>query len=438
MQRIPALVVLVAWPALATGQRNDPVPQDAATAIVAAFGKYEVVGMSAAHSDKMLDDFLLSLVRSGRLAGKVNDIVIECGNRKYQDALDRYIAGEPVPLADVRPAWRNTTAAMCGMSGFTEALLIAIREMNLRTPPADRVRVLAADPPVDWSTGDALTIRRSANRDASITSVMMTEVLPKHRKALMLIGVGHLYHAEASGGVVTTYERTYPGVTFIIQTHNGFAAVADLPRGRQLEARMSAWTRPSLVRIRGTWLADLDLPYYMWPFPKGMAGESIADLVDAYLYLGPGDSLTYEPTPAGILDDTAHVATMAKRFGVSVDRARKRNAYQWLYTASDYSEAHQFAPGSRLVSWYGRSPADSQPAVDIDFRAGKLSVRVAPSPSWAAMIMDRDSTRYRAEAPYQDMVFEFDMAGGMATGLTVQSTPGSTTQRLIPIPMHFR
>jgi hypothetical protein len=36
----------------------------------------------------------------------------------YQDTLDRYIAGEDVPLAKVQLVWRNTTQIMCSLSGF--------------------------------------------------------------------------------------------------------------------------------------------------------------------------------------------------------------------------------------------------------------------------------------------------------------------------------
>jgi hypothetical protein len=59
---------------------TEPKPADATTAILAAFDKYEVVGISAAHGNKDLDDFILHLVRNPTFATKVNDIVVECGN----------------------------------------------------------------------------------------------------------------------------------------------------------------------------------------------------------------------------------------------------------------------------------------------------------------------------------------------------------------------
>ena len=68
------------------------------------------------------------MIRNRELPGKVNDIAVECGNRRYQDVLDRYIAGESVPEASVRRAWRDTTVLMCGLSGFYNELFPAIRE----------------------------------------------------------------------------------------------------------------------------------------------------------------------------------------------------------------------------------------------------------------------------------------------------------------------
>jgi hypothetical protein len=208
--------------------------------------------------------------------------------------------------------------------------------------------VLLGEPPVDWSTTDPSTARASAgSRDPFITAIMTTEVLAKHRKALVLVGVGHLYHDDGRGTAVTAVEKVYPGRTYVISTHEGFGAFIDLERGHQLEARMKDWPVPSIVPLKASWLADLDLPYFLWPFTKRMAGKSITDLSDAYLYLGSGESLTYERTPDAILDDPAYVAEVSRRFGVvSIDSLRRRNENRSLYSAADIAEAHQFAPGA--------------------------------------------------------------------------------------------
>lgn len=50
------------------------------SAILAAWEKYEVVGMPEGHGMKDLDDFILLLVRNPAFPQKANDIAVECGN----------------------------------------------------------------------------------------------------------------------------------------------------------------------------------------------------------------------------------------------------------------------------------------------------------------------------------------------------------------------
>jgi hypothetical protein len=333
-------------PIITLAQSNDPQPQDATTAILAAFDKYDVVGMNAGHANKNQDDFILSLIQNPKLPGKVNDLVVECGNSRYQAILDRYIAGESVSFEDARHAWRDTSVGMCSLSAFYAELFPLVRGINQALPPRKRLRILLGEPAVDRSASPTARAGEGGglDRNARIASVMMTEVLPKKHKALILCGVGHLYHGE--GTAVGIYEQKYPGRTLVVETHNGFAAFIDLDRGHQLEARMRTWPIPSLVPIKGTWLADLDLPYFLWPFPKGLwgAGKSISTLADAYLYLGPGDSLTWEKFPDSILDDQAYMSELSKRFGVNVESLRKRNAETRWISGAEREDNLKFAP----------------------------------------------------------------------------------------------
>jgi hypothetical protein len=124
---------------------SEPIPEPAIPAILAAFDKYEVVAMPEDHGLKDLDDLIFALVRNPAFPEKVNDVVVECGNPLYQPLLDRYIAGEDVPLIDVRRVWRNADQPICGASGFGffEQLYPLLRAVNQKRPPGKRVRVLA-------------------------------------------------------------------------------------------------------------------------------------------------------------------------------------------------------------------------------------------------------------------------------------------------------
>jgi len=320
---------------------SDPKPHDATKAILAAFDKYEVVGMGAAHGNQDMDDFILKLVRDPGLPGRINDIAVECGNSLYQPILDRYIDGDDVRLEDVRPVWRNTTQLMCSVSAFYEQLFPLIRRINQRLPPTKQFRMLACDPPINWSkvkTREDMV--QFMNRDAAIASVMEREVLSKHRKALMLFGMGHLHHNHSKGlpmvlvSAVESYEKNFPEVTLVIADHKGFGNDSPLAKyNDEFESRLAAWPVPSLVQdLPGTWLADLldktqTLGSGFVIFRVGKDGkrtESLVDssdlpatkMVDAYLYLAPRDLLLSEPRPAEAFLDKDYMAEMKRRAAI--------------------------------------------------------------------------------------------------------------------------
>jgi hypothetical protein len=303
---------------------SEPVPASAVPAILAAFDKYEVVGMSEAHGMKDVDDLILPLIRNPEFPVKVNDIVVECGNSLYQPILDRYIAGEDVPFTEARKVWRDTTQPMCGMSGFFEQLFPLVRAINQRLPPGKRVRVLAGDPPIDWrQVKSSQDIAKFSDRDASIASVMEKEVLARHRKALILFGIFHLMHGGGAGpgNAVTIYEKDYPGLTFVIGDLGTFNA----DQSGLSRSPFATWPIPSLALTKGTWLGALDLgrffPPTIWTdddcnvhneFPKNEQ-KSMADLVDAFLYLGPQDLRLTEQVPADIALDVNYMTELHRR-----------------------------------------------------------------------------------------------------------------------------
>lgn len=281
---------------LADTRPNESVDQtarDAQTAVLTAFDRYQIVA-----GDSPVD-FWLDLIRNPDLPDKVNDIAVECGNSLYQPVLDRYIAGEDVPLADVRPVWRNTTQPSCGFSTFYETLFPLVRRINEKLPAEKKLRVLACDPPIDWSkiTGPQ-DLAPYRDRDVSIATVMKEQVLARHRRALMLFGVRHLIHGE--GSAVAMYEKTYPNVTFTVAAHLGFMKDNDV-----LEKRMASWPVPALAPMKGTWLGSLDESYFDRPIAY--------PAVDAYLYTGPRDHLLRQTISARTVLDKDYVAELERR-----------------------------------------------------------------------------------------------------------------------------
>lgn len=322
-------------PPPAMTRANTPKPRPAQKAVLDLFQKYEVVGMDVDHGNKDMDDFIFALIRNPEFPNKVNDIAVECGNSLYQPILDRYIAGEDVPFTEVRKVWRDTTQYQAwGLSNFCETFFPLVRQINENLPPEKKLRVLASDSPIDWSkikTREDLKKYGGGSRDQSIASVMEKEVLSKHRKALMLFGVFHLFHGMKDSAV-GIYEKNFPGVTYVISDHGGFGR--NVPSAekynRELEKRLASWTVPSLVDLKGSWLAGLDFAYF-WPplfirqptgefklsYPEGIS--TISKAADGFLYLGPGDLLLSERMPASVYMDQDYITELRRRAAILGD-----------------------------------------------------------------------------------------------------------------------
>ena len=304
---------------------QDAIPEPAIPAVLKAFDTFQVVAMPAAHGQKDIDDFILSLIRDPRFPRLVNDIVVECGNVRYQPLLDRYIAGEDVPFTDVQHVWRDTTVQqMCGASGFYEQLYPLVRSLNQRLPAASRLRIVAADPPIDWSKIRSYEdLKPFFDRDGSIASVMEREVLSKHRKALMLFGVFHLLHGggPGQGDAVTRYERDYPGKTFVI-IEGGNDGTGEEPLG---DAKALGGGSPSLLQTKNSRIGSLSLSSILQsPITTdedcnvtdafaSTPAKTVASYVDAFLYLGPQRSSLAEPLPADIALDRAYRSEWLRR-----------------------------------------------------------------------------------------------------------------------------
>ncbi|HET8633263.1 MAG TPA: hypothetical protein VFL88_03895 [Gemmatimonadales bacterium] len=351
---------------------RDPEPVDARKGVLAAFDDHEVVGLGIlSYANQDFDDFILGMIRDPAFPQTVNDIVVECGNSLYQDVLDRYTAGEDIPLSEVQQVWRNTTQPMCGLASFYEQLFPLVRQINAALPADRKLRVLAGDPPIDWSNVRSRDdLRPFRDRDASIAAVVQHEVLLRHRKALMIFGVRHLLHG--GGGAVGMYERKIENggghhLTYVVMAHNGFGNHSLLTRYNDtLEQRLASWPVPSLVELRGSWLADLDYGYF---FPDESDAAGIAARVDAYLYLGPRALLLNQPISAVAASDTAYMRELARRATIERGPTTPADILRGAVDSTVFFNARAGQPGPEAL------PA----AAPIG--AGRTSPHVARSPT---------------------------------------------------------
>src|SRR5262245_52004169 len=86
-----------------------PRPEKAVEGIIELFDRFPIIALGEMLWNRTQHDFIVSLIEHPSFPNKVNDIVVEFGSARYQNIMDKYIAGETVSHQELRQAWRNTT-----------------------------------------------------------------------------------------------------------------------------------------------------------------------------------------------------------------------------------------------------------------------------------------------------------------------------------------
>ncbi|HEY4384984.1 MAG TPA: hypothetical protein VGN34_10975 [Ktedonobacteraceae bacterium] len=283
-----------------------PRPQNAALAVLKAMEAYPLIALGEAHQLQEEHDFIVTLLHHPLLPDKINDIVVEFGNARYQDIADRFIMdGEPMAYAELCQIWRNTVVSGANPvwdAPVYERFFRTVRAINQTLPSSRRLRVLLGDPPIDWSKVQSREdwMGCALHRDSHFAGVVEQEVLRKGRRALLIAGTGHFLRGERTDGdpdqpidkaplnTCTLLEQRYPRALFAIDV------LLFLPTDRGPESKLvSSWARPALAMLAGTWLGAETIA------TSGTRATTLAKRSDAVLYLGQGDQLTASrPNPA--------------------------------------------------------------------------------------------------------------------------------------------
>jgi hypothetical protein len=240
-------------------------PVDPVTAIVEAFRTHSVVAVTAGHGDALSYALGLSLVRDPRLAGIVNDVVVEEGSARYQDLADRYVRGDEIDIAAIRAVWRDTTSGGVGLIDAPwEEFYRAVRALNTSRPRAQQIRVLLGDPPIEWEhVVTAADYRRWIEmRDWYPADLIQREVLAKKRRALLFYGQMHFQRKN----IVANYESRGQAESIVSRLEEKWGArvftIFTVPDVSALLPEAAEWRAPSLAIVRGTVLGAADFTFY--------------------------------------------------------------------------------------------------------------------------------------------------------------------------------
>ena len=300
-------------------------PEEPVRAILAAFESHHIVALDEGrHGNEQGHELRLKLIRHPDFARNVNDIVVEFGSARYQELMDRYIRSEDVPAGELRRAWQDTTQHAVWDVPIFEEFFRAVRQVNESLPKNRQLRVLLADPPIDWAAVNTAAdhFKWLRMRDTHGAALVQREVLAKKRKALLIFGAMHLQRRNISAN----YEPLDGAETVISILDRAGAKIFTIrtptePEPQSLQADMVSWPVPSLALLRGTRLGMRDAAIF-WSTemprfamrdgkPSPLPSEQwrvlpMQDLFDALLYLGPASKITTAKLPAAVCADTAY------------------------------------------------------------------------------------------------------------------------------------
>jgi hypothetical protein len=302
------------------GQAAAPASRAVTGAVLDAFTKHPIVALAEAHGMQEFHDVLQLLVADPRFADTVDAVVVEFGNALHQDVIDRFVSGHPVADPELRSVWQDTTQSPNETwdSPVYEQFYRLVRAVNGSRQGQRQLRVLLGDPPIDW-TKVTKTAEQDAflrQRDTHMANVIITEVLDKNLRALVVAGGGHLIrwpdHSLSIDDVdaISYVERKRGVQAYIIGSPYG-PVYGDLPQ------RLSSYRPPSVLPVPGSFLASVS------DLVNGQQ-TTLSATTDAVLYLGSHDLTLSQPNPA-IYWEPAYYAELQRRWTVGPHRPGAKN-----------------------------------------------------------------------------------------------------------------
>lgn len=340
----PALALLIAAIPVCA-QRAVVHEKDIVKAIVDQFDRSDLVGLGELHGSQADQDLRFQVIHSKAFLRKVHIVAVEGLNGFYQEDLDRYIRGEDVPLERVQKVWRDSTGIFIGPVILTvyQQFLNEVRLVNRGLPDRLKLRVIAADPPLDWAKVKAPDDFRAVlgKRVDFAVEVIEREAIRKRKKALLVFADSWLtrnkQHMTTKGLVPWTdligarLEQDFPGCLYVIAPFRS----GEFPDSAKLEGFIGTPASPVLLRLHGTAFGALDANEFLPADAGALLGSSgprvhsyrdgttLAEVADAVIYRGKVADAVVRADPA-YASDIAYKDELKRRAGFAVPPGRGR------------------------------------------------------------------------------------------------------------------
>jgi len=433
---VAAAVLLAAACSGSEGPRSEPEdplpsacaePDPAATTAVTDFldlwDDAQVVVLGERHGWVAEHDFLGQLVCDPRFADVVPTIAVEFAGASRQELLDAYIGGDDVAPEELAAVWRDSTQR----SGVWDQPVYRTFFERVRAINAGggTVRVLAGDPPIDWSTITATQDcdDRSTTcldhwlqqRDRHLAGVVEAEAAGDN--VLVIAGVGHV---KGTRELVPADGRP-PTLPALIEADRPGEVVVVLPSGTTpasdpaVVERLHLGPSPALHRLGGSWL-DGTAPCALGrDFADACSYARLDGLTDAFLQLPD------PPSPAA----APVVFSLEVDGNVDIYFAPPGDAPVRLTTSPDREFDPDLSPDGTRIAYRRNPDPDSDHAdiwiMDVD-GSGQRNLTNAPLFSnWAP-----------AWTPDGRIAFSSARTGGPILELWVMDADGTDAARVAP------
>jgi hypothetical protein len=346
-RRGPAAALLVVAAAVATPGCSAPSapvdPVDAIPYIRSALEESPIVCLAeGGHQARAPHEFHRRVLADETILAAVDVIIVEFASASHQAVLDAYIGGEDVPFESLSGVWRDTGQSPRAPwdSPLYAELLAVIRNGNQGLPPAERVRVIAGDPPMDWerinSRADYGAARRP--RDPFVAELAMEQAFELDKSVLIIFGGAHLPRVPL-GPDDPRNSLTYR----ILSRHpQGVRAIGFLdPENLRIEDRIDELVPGMIYPTTGHWVGDIDAGLVFpeiyslvrdaetgeqsWQNVELYSDHVVRDLFDALIYIGPSSAWGVVPAEFDPVRDEAYLAELNRRSMIRFGRPLSRD-----------------------------------------------------------------------------------------------------------------
>ena len=270
------------------GQPKKENIHDGITFILNKFDRHDIIAIGETHDKIEVTNFYIDLVKNDEFRKKVDFIVIEMGNHLYQNILDDYISGKEIDEKDTYKLWRDHTSCLLNGSDNTSMirLLKAIRDINKNSK--HKIRVLAADPPIDWKEITCLQqfYKFLGKRDEFYTEVVKKNILDSEKKGLLIMGNSHFNLQRTKYMVEKNLQNP---ITALTNINNSNLYLLNIISASSFPyEKLEKLVFGSVITTNDSWIGEQKVGS---PFIKD---EKLKDQTNGIIYLGKRSSLTSE------------------------------------------------------------------------------------------------------------------------------------------------